>query len=479
MKKRKLKNYLRIGVFLFGIFILLWSCEKEDSLELQSIENGNPFIKRAKLSTLKDLSSFVARLQDGDSNISRNSLEDANHFTILEDRDVFIYTDSISTTYTLAIRKENQEPSSFSNLIVKFEENATTKASILNYVPTQQYLTAYNLDERAPFEGTVSYESLEYDGSLDHLNSRVIETCYTYTITYCDAPATYGGELVTHVATEGCNPDHMWTERYTVCPEPTEIVPPDPDDSNDGGGGGDSGDGTTAPIPPCESTGSDTGISGADSDCIIVDPCESIKSQMNDPDFTDKKDELRGKTGETKESGYSQDIDGNYTLLQSASLGHAVSIIVNRFKTIGFIHNHLDAILTDRYDRDGKQIEEVPIKMFSPSDLIKFLTIAKNTKYNSIPLSTVYGTMVSSKGTYTLKFTGNQDDILATLNTSDLEGNYIKTMNDYSNKAKGFLHFLKEYVNIEGIRLYRIKLDGSVEEQKLKSNGGLETVPCN
>ncbi|MFY0631629.1 MAG: hypothetical protein JXR05_14735 [Flavobacteriaceae bacterium] len=328
MKKEKFKNCMKLGVFLFGISIMLWNCEKEESLELQSTENGNPFIKRAKLTTLEDLSSFVVRVQKGNNNLSKNSLEDANDFTILENRDVFIYTDSISTTYTLAIRKSTQEPSSFSNLIVKFEEGVPTKASILNYVPTQQYLTAYNLDKRTPFEGTVAYESLHYNGSLDHLDTKVVESCYTYTITYCDAPANWGAEGYVHVATEGCNPNHMWTERYTVCPEPTEIVPPDPDDPN-GGGGGDSVDGTTAPIPPCESTGSDTGIVGADSDCTapriindLTDECaKNIFNQLMDGIYEDHpiKPELQvvGETmtfAETIINLFNDSANTNYTI---------------------------------------------------------------------------------------------------------------------------------------------------------------------
>lgn len=479
MKKRKLKSYLKVGVFLFGTSLLLWNCENEDSLGLQSVENGNSFIKRAKLSTLKDLSSFVDHLREDNYQFSRNSLEDTNHFTILEDRDVFVYTSVTSTTYTLVIRKDNQEPSSFSNLIVKFEENSPTKASILNYFPTEEYLTAYNLDERAPFQGTASYQVLDYDGSLDHLNTRTTDFCYTYTVTYCNAPATYGGDLVTHVATEICNPDYMWTERYTVCPEPTEITPPDPDDPNGGGGSGDGdSDGNTAPTPPCESTGSDTGITGADSNCVIIDPCQRIQEQMNDSNFTDKKDELRGKTGETKESGYSQDNDGNYTALQADASGHSLKININRHKTIGYIHNHLDAVLTTTYDYDGYEVEIIPVKMFSPNDLIKFLQIAKNTKYNSIPLSNIYATMVSSKGTYMLKFTGDVNNIPSSFNLQTLSKEYKTAMGDYTNKSKAFLHFLKDQIDIEGIRLYRIKTDGSIEERKLKDNGKLETIPC-
>ncbi|MFY0630976.1 MAG: hypothetical protein JXR05_11380 [Flavobacteriaceae bacterium] len=479
MKKRKLKNYLRIGVFLFGISILLWSCEKEDSLELQSIENGNPFIKRAKLSTLKDLSSFVARLQDGDSNISRNSLEGTNHFTILEDRDVFIYTDSISTTYTLAIRKENQEPSSFSNLIVKFEENATTKASILNYVPTQQYLTAYNLDERAPFEGTVSYESLEYDGSLDHLNSRVIETCYTYTITYCDAPATYGGELVTHVATEGCNPDHMWTERYTVCPEPTEISPPDPDDLNDGGGG-DSGDGTTALIPPCESTGSGTGISGADSDCIIVDPCEDVQNLAIDIDFSAKIDELEGNLGLTHETGYAQDINTGFNeMVLSGVNGNQVE--TPKSNTImGAIHTHPDSLLVRNPDTGIMEIKYA-VKMFSPGDLKSFLEIVKNGNGINFDTSEVYSALVTSDGNYMLRFSGSHTEIpstptLDTMATAMFYDLYVINGND---KTYGFLKFLKDALGITNVEIYEFDSNtGEIKGKFMDENGEVQSVEC-
>lgn len=52
MKKRKkqIANLLKLGVFLFGVSLLLWNCEKESLLETQ-----NSFISKVKSKVNTDL----------------------------------------------------------------------------------------------------------------------------------------------------------------------------------------------------------------------------------------------------------------------------------------------------------------------------------------------------------------------------------------------------------------------------------------
>jgi hypothetical protein len=105
---------LKIGFLFLGILLFLVNCEQESVIEQQDnnselIENGkNDKIKTGKFNDLKELKSFLKKIKEERKNkLSKTSIEDNNNFTILEDKDIFILTDSTATTYTLAIQKEN------------------------------------------------------------------------------------------------------------------------------------------------------------------------------------------------------------------------------------------------------------------------------------------------------------------------------------------------------------------------------------
>ena len=42
-KKNKLTNLVKLGIFLFGISLFFWSCEKENLIEPQEITSQNRF----------------------------------------------------------------------------------------------------------------------------------------------------------------------------------------------------------------------------------------------------------------------------------------------------------------------------------------------------------------------------------------------------------------------------------------------------
>lgn len=50
MRKRKIKHYLKTGILLFGISLLLWNCEKEDT---EIIQEDSEIIQSESNSDLK------------------------------------------------------------------------------------------------------------------------------------------------------------------------------------------------------------------------------------------------------------------------------------------------------------------------------------------------------------------------------------------------------------------------------------------
>lgn len=145
--------------------------------------------------------------------------------------------------------------------------------------------------------------------------------------------------------------------------------------------------------------------------------------------------------------------------------------------TMGYMHTHLDPYESGRYNSDGESEVLAPIKMFSPADVERFLSLLINAKVNNIPIENVYGTMVSSSGIYMLRFTGNIADVRTNFEWDGLNEIYKKSIND-DGVEKGFLNFIKNNIGINGISLFKIKNDGTSENKTLNSNNRLTTTPC-
>ncbi|WP_456422049.1 hypothetical protein [Lutibacter sp.] len=55
MKKRKIKNYLKSGIFLLGISLLLWNCDKD---EIEYPNNNEASIKHISYTDFKSKDNF-------------------------------------------------------------------------------------------------------------------------------------------------------------------------------------------------------------------------------------------------------------------------------------------------------------------------------------------------------------------------------------------------------------------------------------
>ena len=208
----------------------------------------------------------------------------------------------------------------------------------------------------------------------------------------------------------------------------------------------------------------------------VVDPCKFIKLQIQNPNYTEQARELKRKVGLKQETGYQQEKDGRQIKLEVEDGGHAVDIKTGR-ETVGFIHTHLNNFT--KYNSRTRREEEVkPIKMFSPADILSFLEIAKRSRFNGVPQHLVYGTLISSSGVYTLRFTGNPAFNSFNLKSAKEYKESYKTLFENNGKEKAFLLFLKNEINVPGIDLYRIRDNGDVEKKTLDDNGRVKTNDC-
>ncbi|WP_144891522.1 hypothetical protein [Flavobacterium tiangeerense] len=240
---------------------------------------------------------------------------------------------------------------------------------------------------------------------------------------------------------------------------------------------GDHGGGSSS---TCEVNCNSWNYGGAgDYSPVETDPCDEIKSQTTNPDYKAKIEILKGKTGLKMETGFSEKADGTFSELQNGSGGtnsNSMSFTIDS-NTVGYMHTHVDPYESGRYNSDGEPELLAPIKMFSPADVGRFLELLVNAQTNNISIAEVYGTMISSSGTYNLRFDGNITDVRTDFNWKELKSSYVKAIEDYG-LEKGFLKFIKENVGVNGISLYKIKTNGAIENKTLDLNSKLTTIPC-
>jgi len=277
-----------------------------------------------------------------------------------------------------------------------------------------------------------------------------------------------------------------------------------------GGGGNSSGGGDP---PPNDYDGSDpdihgnggniitspnTGCRGAG--CIEIedpeeeeDPCDKIKNRVENPDYIQIKDDLDGNKNLHYETGYSQNQDGTYnelepTIPSSPNDNHSLNLPIVDCNSMGATHVHIndyEVLVDDQGDNNAFNDiyrEKKIIRMPSARDIIYLLQLVKKTQSDctDIPMENLYTEMISSSGNYTLKFTGNVNDInLSNYNTSLLKIEYKKYFEQIKNDEKAFLNFLKDEIGVDGIDLYKVSNNGSsIKKKYLKENGRVGSTNC-
>ena len=330
-----------------------------------------------------------------------------------------------------------------------------------------------------------------------------------------------------------CLPPSSGYVTHEVCPEyPGVVIPGLPGSIPSGGGGGNPptvGNPTTTPIQPMEgveligdlnNNGTlqeyeacnngpanncwqycdtyDCETFGLDQDQAIYDCvnntgdchevfCNEIDEQINHPDFSSKADALKNNFNLQYETGYLEQLDGSFiegNATSNGSGGHSLKYDdLSTPNTIGFMHTHINNY-TRNLPWGGTELVQ-PIHMHSPQDILFFLQLILTSSVTGTGLHEVYGSMYSSSGNYTIKFSGDTNDIATNLATLSAQKTKLNTIyKKYFNlknpglNEKGLLKFIEEQVGIDGIELFQINDDGTVEQKKLNANGDVESIPC-
>ena len=209
------------------------------------------------------------------------------------------------------------------------------------------------------------------------------------------------------------------------------------------------------------------------------DPCQKIKEQLQNTVISEKIEALKGKLTQKNETGFAQKKDGTFVDLKSTTDPNQLNLPPGS-DFIGSLHTHQNPYPSEKFREDGTPITIRPIPIFSPTDVVQFLEFLKNTKKNNAPIEDVYSIMVSNSAVYQLRFTGNIDDVRTNFDISTLNKEFIKSKKDNNGDEKlGFLNFLALSIGIDGLKLFEINTDGTINNMSYDNQKNLIKTPCN
>lgn len=224
-----------------------------------------------------------------------------------------------------------------------------------------------------------------------------------------------------------------------------------------------------------------TGGGSGNGNSQTTDPCAKLKEQNTNQSYNDKITELNKSAVLSKktETGYKESKSGNFTSLTpstSTSSSDGLKLTIDS-ETKGYLHTHVNDYEDGTYDENGNPRERQPIRMFSPADVNALMEMASYANGN---YGDLYGTMVSSDGNYTIKFTGTAADIKTGFDTKQWRDDFksYKIQNKNWSNEKLFLKFLSEKMNVKGISLYKIKSNGTVQNKTLDANNIIQSNDC-
>lgn len=512
MKNKRLKNYLKLGILLFGMLPIFQNCQKEDSIE-NEFKNQTDYYKTVSLNQLPKLKPVIENLKTfNKSNTNISARQGTTYLgveNVLVDEIIQITNEDNISNYTFGIDTDFENTGFIENLylreieqgyisyIIRYEPNMNWYNNNLYSFHGKDFLNMENYQgdiTKYSLEGEVIWSTKqEYiDNSTSSRSAgEFVTVCFISIAPVCGCntaghehdPIGEGCNCVEYVTTEVCQSG--WVGGGGS-------INDDGNDGSDPTSGGGTGDNNN---DDCETSGTlvvdEQPISGIGTGCSNNEetgvnppkkqiPCTKITEQINNTDFTEKVEILKDSLNLKYEIGYSQKTDGSFTKLENLSDSSLSIPITSDMK--GFIHTHNNNYEIPDENGDGVPEIKKSYKIFSDTDVLTFIDLLLNANENNILLNDVYGSVYTSTGNYTLRFTGNIDNVQNNFQTQAqkeaLRKKYKEYLKQYGNKEKAFLKFYKNEIGIEGVRLFKINNNGTIKEKFLDENGDFDSETC-
>jgi hypothetical protein len=506
--------------FLIVSFSILWSCHNEDFAkgETEPQRDNANFFKHSQKGGLNaragvDYISILEAYNREKDFLS--TMPDQRGMPIWEKMQVVDLKNS--TRLFIPISADNETLSSV--LVASLDEENTVRtlqdvdnkmleAFIYNDKNDQNerkfWMSAFLLTDSKAF-GTQHYTNLPSDLYKDYVHgennrmdikgfeikqdSKLMISTTCVTIWFCKNGKSY---LECDVAS-GCS--ICWVKTFCETgigddfPGDVPIIPNSGSTSTPGTGGGSTTSTPTQQPPkdPCSLSSvfyrlaPGCGGGGGNPDLpTLDDPCEKINNMFTNIKFKEKVTAIDKPEvfDYDHEMGFASAYPVNTTVTDTQyqpmenTLGTHNVKLPDGNQYFGYIHSH-----------NNESNGGTPIKIFSPSDLITFLTNCVRNADEHGSIGDAYCMVITSEGNYMLQYSGTGDYSIGPNQVSNWKTWYLKKYTQLaeneeltqSNIEKTFAQFLAESVNIPGLEVYHIEKN-SGKASKLNTNG--TKTPC-
>lgn len=166
---------------------------------------------------LKDqkFSKAYNKVQAQKNNAAKTVMEEQYQFTIA-DKPVKIVQSENGTTYTLLINRAIDDANTFENLVIKYENDGSINATIINYQPfyplnTMDYFT------NSAFNGLQSVTPIVYNDALVSTTGKISSDCYSVCTILCHDLTESGPYSVPHPPGSSCTGYNITIDCVVTC----------------------------------------------------------------------------------------------------------------------------------------------------------------------------------------------------------------------------------------------------------------------
>lgn len=476
--------------------MIIASCSlEEDYSNSNSYQNKVKIMHKSFNDLLKDqkFSKAYNKVQAQKNNAAKTVMEEQYQFTIA-DKPVKIVQSENGTTYTLLINRTIDDANTFENLVIKYENDGSINATIINYQPFYP-LNTMNYFTGTAFNGLQSVTPIVYNDALVSTTGKISSDCYSVCTILCHDLTESGPYSVPHPPGSSCTGNNVTIDCVVTCwgdniggeDAGNDIGTAD----NTSGGGTDSSNNSgSVSTPPnncgnCNNPIETAPVLELDEEEEEIDPCTDLKNKFvsNRENIKPIIDSLKTFLNEPDERSVSFKITrvidqpDNYEHLWEVGNGNTAPVSFGRF-WYGSIHTH-------PFGSDT---------MFSWQDVDNLLSLYQGATARNKGL--VFNMIVSSNGdVYCIKVDNivklklqieNDWNIpeLADCDDSEKNAALLEMMQEvYSSDSNSERAFLKKFSNY-GVSLY--KADSTLTNwsklsltEPVSANSIVNNSPCN
>lgn len=475
---------------LVTIMVLFYSCRNELTTEQETYNNSSQFrptSKTIRLDQSKHKLALKTELQKAQNNLteiktnaSGKSVDYANGVSIDTDNVTYIEVGPTFHTYTFNLVRENApENAPLENLVLSSLPDGTYKELLVTYTFTPQEkldLLAGKGVKTAGKTTAIELAKGTYGGVVSN-SMGTVESCSYQTVDMYFSCYT-GDHNQTNESTWGsCNwqsqggyPAQHLTVVALVCTASTAL-------GDDGTGGG-------GELGPTTGLGSGTNDGTPTTPTLTLPkntPCGKIKTKFANAKFKEKVEALDKPEilAYDHEMGYAAGYppantgitETQYLPMENSIGTHNVRLPAgNQF--FGYMHTH-----------NNESGDSTPIKIFSPADVITFLTSCVRNADDHGNIGDAYAMVITSQGNYILQYSGLADFNIGPNQINNWNTWYKREFQKLAdedkltqpNIEKTFARFLTESVKINGLEVYQVeKITGNAS--KINTDG--TKTPC-